>query len=164
MSEEGLSSTQLSIRESISSICTQYPDTYWLEKEKTSTYPHELYDSLVSNGFIGLCIPEEYGGSGLGASEALVMLQTIAESGASVAGAQSIHANVYPVLPIIAFGSEEQKKDWLPKIAQGKIRTCFGVTEPGTGSETLKLKTSARKEGEEWIVNGQKVRVWSILL
>lgn len=85
------------------------------------------------------------------------MLQTIAESGASVAGAQSIHANVYPVLPIIAYGTEEQKKEWLPKIAKGEIRTCFGVTEANNGSETLKLQTSAKRDGDKYVVNGQKV-------
>lgn len=85
------------------------------------------------------------------------MLQTIAESGGGVSGAQSIHANVYPIMPLIEFGSEDQKNDWLPKILDGRIRSCFMITEPNVGSETLKIKTTARKEGKKWIINGQKV-------
>lgn len=160
MSEEGLTETQLDVRRGVGAVCSQFDDAYWLDCERKSKYPHELYNALRDGGWIGLCIPEEYGGSGLGAREALVMLQTIAESGASVAGAQSIHANVYPVLPLIAYGTEEQKRDWLPKIARGDIRLSFSVTEPQNGSETLKLKTSGKKSGngEQWIVNGQKVR------
>lgn len=102
-------------------------------------------------------MPESLGGAGLGISEATVMLQTIAESGAAVAGAQSIHANIYPLMPIIEFASAAQHSDWLPKMIDGRIRSCFGITEPTTGLETLKLKTKAVKKGDKYVVNGSKI-------
>lgn len=119
--------------------------------------PHELYDALLEGQWIGICLPPEYGGAGLGIAEAAMMLQTIAESGGGVSGAQSIHANIYPVMPLIEFASDEQKTDWLPRILDGRIRSCFMITEPNVGSETLKIKTRAEKRGNKWIVNGQKV-------
>lgn len=123
----------------------------------TRSDPHELYDALAEGGWVGICMPPEYGGAGLGISEATVMLQTIAESGASVSGAQSIHANVYPIMPLIEFASQEQKEDWLPRILDGRIRSCFMITEPNVGLETLKIKTRAEKRGDKWVINGSKI-------
>ncbi|PWN46502.1 acyl-CoA dehydrogenase NM domain-like protein [Violaceomyces palustris] len=157
MSSQGLSETQVEVREAISKICQRFDDDYWMEKDQKQEYPHELYDALTQGNWIGICMPPELGGAGLGISEATVMLQTIAESGASIAGAQSIHANIYPLMPIIEFGSEAQKEDWLPKMMDGRIRSCFGVTEPTTGSETLKLKTKAVKKGGKYVINGSKI-------
>jgi acyl-CoA dehydrogenase len=157
MSEDGLSESQTVVRHAIQDICRSFDDEYWLQRDEKQEYPHELYDSLCAQGWIGICMPPEYGGAGLGISEATVMLQTIAESGGSVAGAQSIHANIYPLMPIIEFASEDQKKDWLPKMIDGRIRSCFAVTEPSTGLETLKLKTKATRQGDEYVISGQKI-------
>ena len=162
MSEEGLTESQVDVRLAIQGICKQFDDDYWLHKDRTKSYPHELYDALSPGRWIGICMPPELGGAGLGISEATVMLQTIAESGASVAGAQSIHANIYPLMPIIEFASDAQKKEWLPRMIDGRIRSCFGITEPSTGLETLKLKTRAVKhqhgQGQaRYIVNGSKI-------
>lgn len=155
-SEETLTETQLDVRRSVQSIMASFDDAYWLERDNTATYPHGLYRKLCDQGWIGIAMPAQYGGAGLGISEAVVMVQTIAES-AGFAAAQSVHANVYPVLPIIAFGTEEQKQQWLPRILDGRIRTCFGVTEPTAGSETLKLSTRAAKQGDHYTVHGQKM-------
>jgi len=158
ISESGFSDSQLEVRQAIQTITNRFDLQYWLERDQTATYPHELYDEMQKGQWIGIALPVEFGGAGLGISEATVMLQTIAESGAGVSGAQSIHANVYPVMPIVKFASQEQKQDWLPKIIQGDIRSCFMITEPNVGLETLKLKTKAEKRGGKWVINGSKVR------
>ncbi|CDU23328.1 related to Acyl-CoA dehydrogenase [Sporisorium scitamineum] len=157
MSEQGLTESQVDVRRAIQAICSQFDDDYWLYKDQNASYPHELYDSLSAGRWIGICMPEHLGGAGLGISEATIMLQTIAESGAAVAGAQSIHANIYPLMPIIEFASAEQHSNWLPKMIDGRIRSCFGITEATTGSETLKLKTKAVRKGDKYVVNGSKI-------
>lgn len=159
ISESGFTSSQLQVREAIQAITNNFDLQYWYDKDKREEYPHELYDSLQKDGWIGITLPIEYGGAGLGISEATIMLQTIAESGAGVSGAQSIHANVYPIMPIKEFASDEQRKSWLPAIIEGKIRSCFMITEPNVGLETLKLKTKAEKKVDKWVINGSKVRV-----
>ena len=114
--------SETAVREAIQNITSQFPDQYWLDCEKEEKYPHELHKELAASGFLGIAVPEEYGGSGLGIAEATVMLQTIAESGAGIAGAQSIHANIYPLQPVIKFASAEQKKKWLPPLLEGRDR------------------------------------------
>jgi acyl-CoA dehydrogenase len=152
-----LSETQLSVRQSIQKLCTQFPDSYWANADRTSTYPIEFRKAITAAGWLGITLPTEYGGAGLGVSEATVMMQTIAESGAGVAGAQSIHANIYPLVPVAKFGTKEQKERWLAALIEGEHTACFGVTEPDVGSETYKLKTRADKRGDKYIVNGQKM-------
>ena len=152
-----LSETQLSVRQSIQKLCAQFPDTYWASADRTSTYPIEFRKAITAAGWLGITLPTEYGGAGLGVSEATVMMQTIAESGAGVAGAQSIHANIYPLIPVAKFGTNEQKERWLAPLIDGRNTACFGVTEPDVGSETYKLKTRAEKKGGKYIVNGQKM-------
>ena len=156
-----LSETQLSVRQEIQKLCTQFPDSYWAEADRTATYPIEFRKAITAAGWLGITLPTEYGGAGLGVSEATVMMQTIAESGAGVAGAQSIHANIYPLVPVVKFGTTEQKERWLSALIEGQHTACFGVTEPDVGSETYKLKTRAEKKGDKYIVNGQKMYVFT---
>ena len=132
-----------------------------MEHDQTETYPHELHAALAKDGWIGIALPEDLGGGGLGISEATMMLQTIAESGAGLAGAQSIHANVYATQPVSRFATKEQRGRFLSKIISGEWRTCFGVTEPNTGLETLKLKTLATKDGDGYRISGQKIWISS---
>jgi acyl-CoA dehydrogenase len=152
-----LSETQLSVRQSIQKLCEQFPDSYWANADRTSTYPIEFRKAITAAGWLGIALPIEQGGAGLGVSEATVMMQTISESGAGVAGAQSVHANIYPLVPVARFGSNEQKERWLSALIKGENTACFGVTEPDVGSETYKLKTRAEKKGNKYIVNGQKM-------
>ena len=159
ITESLLSETQRSVRQSIQKLCAQFPDSYWASVDRTSTYPIEFREAITAAGWLGITLPTEYGGSGLGVSEATVMMQTIAESGAGVAGAQSVHANIYPLVPVVEFGTAEQKERWLSALIEGKHTACFGVTEPDVGSETYKLKTRAEKKGDKYIVNGQKMCV-----
>jgi acyl-CoA dehydrogenase len=157
MELSGFSSEQLTVRDSIMKICSKYSDEYWMEHDYNEEYPHELHAALAKDGWIGIALPENLGGAGLGISEATMMLQSISESGAGLAGAQSVHANVYATQPIAKFATEDQRDSFLRKIISGEWRTCFGVTEPDTGLETLKLKTTATRDGDSYRISGQKV-------
>ncbi|RMY64061.1 hypothetical protein D0863_10085 [Hortaea werneckii] len=163
METSGFTDEQLTVRDAIFKICENFPDDYWMERDQTETYPHELHAALAKDGWLGIALPENLGGSGLGISEATMMLQSIAESGAGLAGAQSIHANVYATQPVSKFATEDQRDRFLRKIISGEWRTCFGVTEPNTGLETLKLKTLATptQDGSGYHICGQKVWISS---
>jgi acyl-CoA dehydrogenase len=171
MEMSGFTETQLSVREAVSKICANFPDVsifdnfqtssdvvqeYWMQHDQTGEYPHELHAALSKDGWIGIALPEDQGGAGLGISEATMMLHTISESGAGMAGAQSVHANVYATQPVVRFASPELRQKTLPGLIAGEYRTCFGVTEPNTGLETLKLKTTARRDGDQYVISGQK--------
>ncbi|KAK2757565.1 hypothetical protein FQN54_004534 [Arachnomyces sp. PD_36] len=155
------SDEQLTVREAIAKICSNFPDEYWAERDESGEYPHELHAALSKDGWIGIALPEELGGAGLGISEATMMLQTIAQSGAGMAGAQSIHANVYATQPVSKFATEDQRQKMLPPLIAGESRTCFGVTEPNTGLETLKLRTEAIRDGDSYRISGQKIWISS---
>lgn len=152
-----LSEEQESIRAAIGEICAQFGDEYWLQKDREGGFPHELHQALARDGWLGVCIPEQYGGSGLGITEAAIMMQAIAESGAGMSGASCVHINIFGLNPVVVFGSEEQKQRWLPPLVQGKETACFAVTEPNTGLNTTQLKTRAERNGDHYLVNGQKV-------
>ncbi|KAK1145546.1 hypothetical protein N8T08_004104 [Aspergillus melleus] len=155
----GFTEEQLTVRDAISAICTKFPNTYWQECDQQERDPKDFHAALARDGWLGIALPEEHGGAGLGISEATMMMQTITQSGAGMAGAQSIHANVYATQPLAKFGTKEQLEETIPKIINGTWRTCFGVTEPNTGLETLKLKTLARKHADRdgYSVTGQKI-------
>lgn len=161
METSGFTSEQLTVREAISKICSNFPDEYWARHDESGEYPHELHAALAKDGWIGIALPEELGGAGLGISEATMMLHTVSESGAGIAGAQSIHANVYATQPVAKFATLEQRQRMLPRLIGGEWRTCFGVTEPNTGLETLKLRTLAVRDGEYYKISGQKIWISS---
>lgn len=151
------SESQRSVREAIAKICSKYPDEYWMERDNEHKFPWELYNDLAANGWLGICLPQKYGGSELGIAEAAVMLQTIAESGAGMNGASSVHMNIFGLEPVAKFGTEEQKERWLVPLIKGQERACFGVTEPNTGLDTLKLQSTAKRDGDHYILKGSKV-------
>jgi len=148
---------QESIREAIAKICAKFDDAYWLKKDKEGGFPSDLHQALAKNGWLGVAMPEEFGGSGLGITEAAVMMQAIAESGAGFSGASAVHMNIFGLNPVVVFGTREQKQRMLPGLISGRERACFAVTEPNTGLETKKIKTQAVKQGKKYIVTGQKV-------
>jgi acyl-CoA dehydrogenase len=148
---------QEAIRDSIARICQRFGDDYWLAREDDGQFPNDFYAALAEAGWLGICIPEAYGGSGLGISQAAIMARTIAESGAGMSGASAVHINIFGLNPVVVFGTEEQKKRMLPPMAQGRDKTCFAVTEPNTGLNTTQLKTRAERKGDRYVVNGQKV-------
>ncbi|KAH7045220.1 acyl-CoA dehydrogenase/oxidase [Macrophomina phaseolina] len=151
--------TQLTVRDAIAQLCTQFPNSYWRHHDATSTDPTSFHAALASAGWLGIALPEALGGSGLGISEATLMMQTIAESGAGMAGAQAIHANVYATQPLAKFGTPAQLRDTIPRVVSGDWRVCFGVTEPDAGLDTLRLRTVAKKsaDGQTYSVTGQKI-------
>lgn len=152
-----LTADQQSIRESVERLCRGFDDAYWLNKDREGGFPHEFFDAMAASGWLGICIPEEYGGSGLGVTEAAIMAQAIAESGAGMSGASAVHINIFGLNPVVVVGTDEQKRRMLPPMAAGKVKSCFAVTEPNTGLNTTQLKTRAVRNGDRYVVDGQKV-------
>lgn len=145
------------IREAIAKLCERFGDDYWLERDTDAKFPADFHQALAKDGWLGVAMPEEFGGSGLGITEAAVMMQAIAESGAGFSGASAVHMNIFGLNPVVVFGSEEQKRRMLPPLIAGKERACFAVTEPNTGLNTRNLKVKAEKKGSKYLVSGQKV-------
>jgi acyl-CoA dehydrogenase len=152
-----LSDDQLAIRSAVEEICSPFDDEYWLKKDREGGFPEDFYRAIAGAGWLGIAMPAEFGGAGLGISEAALMMETIAATGAGLSGASAIHMNVFGLHPVVVHGSDEQKRRWLPPIIRGEAKACFGVTEPNTGLNTLKLKTTAVRRGDHYVVNGQKV-------
>ena len=143
------------IRHEIREFCRDFPDAYWREMERASAYPSEFVESLTRSGWLAALIPSEYGGKGLGISEAAVILEEIQRSGGNASAA---HAQMYVMGTLLRHGSEEQKRRYLPEIARGDLRLqAFAVTEPEAGLETTRISTFARKAGEKYVVNGRKI-------
>jgi acyl-CoA dehydrogenase len=152
-----LSEQQESIREAIERICAQFDDQYWFDRDHDGRFPEELYRALADDGWLGMCISEEYGGAGLGVTEAAIMMQAIAQSGGGMSAASAVHINLFGLNPVAVFGNEEQRRRMLPPVARGEAKSCFAVTEPNTGLNTTQLKLRAVKKGDLYVVNGQKV-------
>ena len=145
------------IRAAVGQICARFPLEYWLEKDRNGGFPHDFHNAFADAGWLGVAMPQEYGGSGLGISEAAVIMETVAASGAGLAGASTVHFNIFGLHPVVVYGTPAQKARWLPPLIRGENKACFGVTEPNTGLNTLKLKTTAVKKGDRYIVHGQKI-------
>jgi len=152
-----LTEAQAAIREGVAALCTRFDDAYWLAKDKQGGFPHEFHRAVAEAGYLGICIPEEYGGSGLGITEAVLLMEAIAASGAGMSGATAVHLNIFGLHPVVVHGTPAQKARMLPPIARGEIKACFGVTEPTTGLDTTRLKCRAERRGDRYVVNGQKV-------
>jgi acyl-CoA dehydrogenase len=148
---------QEAIRDAIAKICTGFDDEYWLKRDRDGGFPHDFHKALAQDGWLGICMPGEYGGSGLGITEAAIMMQAISESGAGQSGASAVHMNIFGLNPVVVFGTEEQKQRFLPPLIQGKEKACFAVTEPDAGLNTTQLKTKAVRKGDHYVVSGQKV-------
>ena len=153
--DSSVQESQQAIREEVRKLCQAFPDTYWQEVDKKEIYPQEFVDMLTSSGYLAALIPEEYGGAGLGITEASIILEEINRAGGN---STACHAQMYTMGTLLRHGSEEQKKRYLPAIAEGKLRLqAFAVTEPNAGSETTRIETRAVRKGDRYIVNGQKI-------
>jgi len=152
-----LTDDQQTIRKAVAELAAKFDDTYWLDKDQAHEFPTEFYDAFAQGGWLGITTPEEYGGSGFGITEASILLEEVAASGAGMNGASSIHMSIFGMHPVIVHGSEEMKKENLPRIANGDLHVCFGVTEPGAGLDTTRITTFARRDGSDYVVNGRKV-------
>jgi acyl-CoA dehydrogenase len=152
-----LSAEQEALREAIGRICGRFGDDYWLAKDRAHAFPHEFHQALAADGWLGICMPEEVGGAGLGVTEAAVMMQEIAQSGAAMSGASAVHMNIFGPMPVVVHGTAEQKARMLPPLIEGRERACFAVTEPNTGLDTTQLRTFAEKRNDRYVITGQKV-------
>ncbi len=152
-----LTGEQQQIRDAIDRVCAPFDADYWLQRDREGGFPEDFHRALADAGWLGIAMPEEFGGAGLGITEAALMMHTISATGAGLSGASAVHMNIFGLHPVVVFGSSEQKKRWLPPLIAGRDRACFGVTEPDAGLNTLGLKTRAERRGDHYLVSGQKV-------
>lgn len=147
------------IREGVRKVCSDFPDTYWQDKDENHEFPWEFYNAMAEGGWIGVCIPTEYGGAGQGITEATIILEEVARSGAGMNGCSAIHLSIFGMNPVVKFGSEEQRRKYLPPVAEGKLHVAFGVTEPDAGTDTSSITTRATlsEDGTHYKVRGRKV-------
>ena len=150
------SEDQLAIREAVAKLCSDFTADYWLDCDNDGRFPQEFVSAIGAGGWLGIAMPEEYGGSGLGITEASIMMQAVTESGAGFTGASAIHLNVFGLNPVVVFGTEEQKQRMLPEMLRGEKKACFGVTEPNAGLDTLSLDVRAERSGDGYVISGQK--------
>ncbi|HWL80479.1 MAG TPA: acyl-CoA dehydrogenase family protein [Roseomonas sp.] len=148
---------QEAVRAAVERICAGFDDAYWTERDRDGRFPTELHQALARDGWLGICMPEAYGGAGLGITEAAIMMQAISESGAGMTGASAVHMNIFGLNPVVVFGTEAQKRRMLPPLIAGQERACFAVTEPNTGLDTTQLRTRAERRGDRYVIHGQKV-------
>ncbi len=151
------STEQQQIRDSVLKLAARFDDQYWLARDNDGVFPEDFCRAIADDGWIGIAVPEAYGGSGLGVTESAIVLQAISESGAGNSGLSAIGVGFFGLNPLISFGSDEQRQTWLPRIIQREDIACFGVTEPNTGHDTTRLKTRAVRQGDRYIVNGEKI-------
>ena len=152
-----LTQDQQNIRDAVLKHCSRFPDEYWLDRDRDGTFPGEFHQSMAEAGWLGIAMPEDVGGAGLGICEAALMMQAVAESGGGMTAASSIHGPVFSMQPVALFGSDEQKQRMIPPVLRGEDKICFAVTEPNTGLDTTKLKTRAEKRDGGYLLNGEKI-------
>lgn len=148
---------QMAVRDSVKAICDRFDDAYWRERDRTATFPHEFTKAMAEGGWLGIAMPEEFGGAGLGVTEAAIMMQVVGNSAGAFAACSSIHINIFGPHAIVVHGTPEQKERMLRPLIEGKIRACFGVTEPDAGLDTTKLRTRAVRKGDRYVVHGRKM-------
>ena len=151
------SEDQIALRAAIEKLCAGFDAEYWLRKDADGGFPADFHQAFARDGWLGIAMPEQYGGAGLGITEAALMMHTVAASGAGMSGASALHMNIFGLNPVVVFGTDEQKQRWLPPLISGADKACFCVTEPNIGLNTTRLKTKAEKHGDHYIVSGQKI-------
>ncbi|XVH30247.1 acyl-CoA dehydrogenase family protein [Haloferacaceae archaeon DSL9] len=153
-----LTDDQRRVRAEIRDLCADFDEAYWREKDAAGAYPHDFVEALADDGWLGTLIPTEYGGKGYGTEETVVMMHTIAASGAGFSGAQTVHAAIYNSSPLVSYAGEDMKEDLLPRVASGDAWIqCFSLTEPEVGSDSTAMTTEAVRTGDEYVVNGEKL-------
>src|SRR5690606_24646889 len=157
MIDLGWTDEQMAIREAIERKCQKYSANYWLERDTDGRFPEEFVQDIAADGWLGIAMPEQYGGAGLGVTEACIMMQAITESGAGYTGGGGVHINVFGPSPIVAYGTEEQKHRTPPPLMRDDDRGSFGVTEPNAGLYTTPIETKAERAGSTYILNDRKM-------
>jgi acyl-CoA dehydrogenase len=151
------SDDQIALRSAIEKLCAGFDAEYWLRKDADGGFPTDFHQAFARDGWLGIAMPEQYGGAGLGITEAALMMHTVAASGAGMSGASALHMNIFGLNPVVVFGTDAQKQRWLPPLIAGADKACFCVTEPNIGLNTTRLKTKAEKHGDHYVVSGQKI-------
>ena len=156
---EALANTQerREIRNSVRALCDRFDDRYWAEKDRLHEFPHEFADAVAAAGWLGIAMPRQFGGAGLGVTEAAIMMQEVGRSAGAFAACSTIHINIFGLHSIVKHGTDRQRAEWLPSIINGQSRACFGVTEPDAGLDTSKISTKAERSGDVYVVSGQKI-------
>ncbi len=144
------------IRDGVQAVCDHFGDAYWLARDEDGAFPHDFHAALAEGGWLGLTMPTEHGGAGLGVTEAAIMMHTIAGAGAMTA-ASTVHINMFGPHPIVVYGTPEQKARWIPPLVRGEHKVSFGVTEPNAGLDTTSITTFAERVEGGWRVNGRKI-------
>jgi len=152
-----LSPEQTDIRQTIARVCADFGDDYWLERDRDGAFPEDFYQAIAGGGWLGIAMPERYGGAGLGLTEATIMMQAVTESGAGMSGASAVHLNIFGLSPVVEFATEAQLERFLPPLIAGQQKACFAVTEPDAGLDTTRLKTKAVRDGDDYVISGSKV-------
>ena len=145
------------IRDSVRKVCADFPDEYWAARDEAHEFPWDFYRAMAAGGWLGIAIPEAYGGSGRGLTEASIVLEEVAASGAAMNGCSALHLSIFGMHPVVRHGSEAMKQAYLPRVASGDLHIAFGVTEPDAGTDTTSITTSARRDGDRYLVRGRKV-------
>jgi acyl-CoA dehydrogenase len=152
-----ISEDHRAIRDGVNAVVRRFDDAYWLARDDDGEFPREFHRAMADAGWLGITMPVEYGGAGLGVTEACIMMHEVASHGGGMAAASTVHINLFGPHPIVVFGTDEQRKRWLPRLIEGKDQCCFGFTEPDAGLNTTAIKTFAQKVPGGYIVHGQKV-------
>lgn len=152
-----LTEQQVEIRAAIQRVMAEFGDDYWLETDRTGNFPHEFRKAIAAGGWLGICMPEEVGGSALGISDAAVMMEAVANSAGGQTAASAIHLNIFGPHVLVKYGTDEQRETFLPPIISGELMTSFGVTEPDAGLDTTQIKTFARRDGDDYVISGRKI-------
>jgi len=146
------------IIDGVDAVCSQYDDGYWSERDQRHEFPWDFYNSMAAGGWVGIAIPEQYGGGGQGIAEAALVLNRVAASGAAMNGSTALHLTMFGLNPVVKFGNEQLKETFLPRAASGDLHVAFGVTEPDAGADTSRITTRASEDGMGgWIINGRKI-------
>lgn len=152
-----LTEDQRAIREAVRAMMTRFDDDYWMKKDRAAEFPWEFYNAFAEAGYLGLVMPPEYGGVGLGLTEGAIVLSEVVASGGGLSACTAVHVSIFGLTPVLKFGSEEMKQKYLPKVVSGELHVCFGVTEPDAGTDTTSITTTARRDGDHYVINGRKV-------
>jgi acyl-CoA dehydrogenase len=152
-----LTDEQRELRDAVRELASSFGDEYWLERDRRHEFPWDFYEAFAAAGWVGIGIPSEYGGAGLGIVEGGILLQEIAASGAGINGCTPLHLSIFGMNPVVRHGSEEMRRRDLPRVASGELHVAFAVTEPDAGTDTTRITTFARRDGDEYVVTGRKV-------
>ena len=152
-----LNEDQRAIRDGVAAVCARFGDDYWAECDREERFPREFHRAMATDGWLGVTMPERFGGAGLGVTEAALVMHTVASCGGGMTAASSIHINMFGPHPVVVHGTPEQQERWLPRLVTGEDQVCFGVTEPDAGLDTTSITTFARKVEGGYRVSGRKM-------